>query len=67
MPFSAVQGRLRVLPHARGQHENSQSKFVAAAIDSIIGYDSFARIDMIALRPLLMIAKSEAATRYCFP
>ena len=50
---------------ARGQHENSQNRFVASGDDSIIGYESFAPIDMSAPRPLLMIAGSEADTRSC--
>ena len=66
-PFPLYRAGYEYYRTARGQHENSQSKFVAAAIDSIIGYDSFARIDMIALRPLPMIAKWEADTRYCIP
>ena len=52
--------------HARtacGPHEDSQNAFVAAALDWIPGYDSFAPIDMDAQRPRLMIAGSEGDTR----
>ena len=49
---------------ARGQHPNSQNRFVLSAVSAIVGYDSFYLISMIAPRPLLMIAGSIADTRY---
>ena len=48
----------------RGQHPRSENKWLVQSIDRIAQFDAFAKIDMISPRPLLMIAGSDADTRY---
>ncbi|WP_198403948.1 alpha/beta hydrolase [Chromobacterium violaceum] len=48
----------------RGRHPNAENRFVESGLDALAGFDAFARIDMLAPRPLLMIAGAEADTRY---
>jgi fermentation-respiration switch protein FrsA (DUF1100 family) len=48
----------------RAQHPNSQNWFLTRSIDRIAEYSSYDRVDMISPHPLLMIAGSEADTRY---
>jgi uncharacterized protein len=48
----------------RAQHPNSQNWFLTRSIDKIAGYASYDRVDMISPHPLLMIAGTEADTRY---
>ena len=48
----------------RAQHPNSQNFQVVSSMDLIIGYESYERMNLISPRPLLMIAGTEADTRY---
>ncbi|MEN6080829.1 alpha/beta hydrolase [Chromobacterium piscinae] len=48
----------------RGRHPNAENRFVVSGLDALAGFDAFARIDMLAPRPLLMIAGADADTRY---
>jgi len=48
----------------RAQHPNSPNKYLFTSIDRIVGYSSFDHVDLIAPRPLLMIAGSKADTLY---
>lgn len=48
----------------RAQHPNSQNKFVFSGIDKIAAYSSYDHVDLISPHPLLMIAGTEADTRY---
>ncbi|KAF9902928.1 hypothetical protein BX616_001757 [Lobosporangium transversale] len=47
---------------SRGSHPRSVNKFLLWSYDSITTYDSFAKIDRISPRPLLLIAGSNADT-----
>lgn len=49
---------------SRGGHPRSENAWVLRSVDRIAQYDSFARIDHLASRPLLMIAGTESATAY---
>ena len=48
----------------RAQHPRSANHFVLRSIDLIAQFDAFGLIHLIAPRPLLMIAGTEAATAY---
>ncbi|MFG2423955.1 alpha/beta hydrolase [Streptomyces sp. NPDC048448] len=48
----------------RGQHPNSANRYLFRSVDQIAQYSSFDLIRLIAPRPLLMIAGTEADTAY---
>lgn len=48
----------------RGQHPRSENKWLVQSMDRIAQFDAYAKIDMTLRSPLLMIAGSEADTRY---
>jgi fermentation-respiration switch protein FrsA (DUF1100 family) len=48
----------------RAQHPNSQNWIVLSSFDKIVPYDSYDRIGLLAPHPLLMIAGTDADTRY---
>jgi fermentation-respiration switch protein FrsA (DUF1100 family) len=48
----------------RGEHPRSARSMPWTSVDKIAGFDGFARIDMIAPRPLLMVVGAEADTRW---
>lgn len=48
----------------RGQHPNSQNWFLLRSVDRIAEYSSYEHVDMISPHPLLMIAGTEADTRF---
>ncbi|KAF9149797.1 hypothetical protein BG015_008376 [Linnemannia schmuckeri] len=47
---------------SRGSHSRSVNKFALWSYDTLVAYDSFARIERIAPRPLLLIAGTDADT-----
>lgn len=49
---------------SRAQHPNSPNKYLFTSIDRIAAYSSYDRVDLISPHPLLMIAGTEADTRY---
>lgn len=48
----------------RGQHPRSENKWLVQSTDRIAQFDAYAKIDMTLRSPPLMIAGSEADTRY---
>lgn len=48
----------------RAQHPRSTNQYAFTSIDRIAAYSSFDHVDLIAPRPLMMIAGSRADTRY---
>lgn len=48
----------------RAQHPNSPNWFLLKSVDQIAEYSSYDHVDMISPRPLLMIAGSNADTRF---
>lgn len=49
---------------ARGQHPNSPNKYVFTSLDKLMGFTALDHVEMIAPRPLLIIAGSEADSFY---
>ena len=47
-----------------GQHPNSKNWFLLKSVDQIAEYSSYEHVDMISSRPLLMIAGTNADTRF---
>lgn len=48
----------------RGQHPNSPNKYVFTSLDKLMGFTALDHVEMIAPRPLLIIAGSEADSFY---
>jgi uncharacterized protein len=48
----------------RGQHPNSPNWFLLKSVDQIAEYSSYDHVDMISPHPLLMIAGTNADTRF---
>jgi len=48
----------------RGEHPRSAKSFTWNSIDRIVSFDAFARIELIAPRPLLMVVGREAVTSW---
>ncbi|MDA3644247.1 alpha/beta hydrolase [Saccharopolyspora indica] len=48
----------------RAKHPRSDNKWRLESVDRIAHFDAFAKVDMISPRPLLMIAGTDADTRY---
>jgi fermentation-respiration switch protein FrsA (DUF1100 family)/alkylhydroperoxidase/carboxymuconolactone decarboxylase family protein YurZ len=48
----------------RGQHPNSQNKYVFTSLDKLMNFTALDHVEMISPRPLLMIVGSEADSRY---
>jgi fermentation-respiration switch protein FrsA (DUF1100 family) len=48
----------------RAQHPNSKNWFLTKSIDQIVQYSSYDHVDMISPHPLLMIAGTNADTRF---
>ncbi|MEU8935155.1 alpha/beta hydrolase [Streptomyces sp. NPDC048409] len=48
----------------RGRHPRQADAFTFSSIDKIVTFDAFHAIDLIAPRPLLMVAGNEAATAW---
>lgn len=49
---------------SRGQHPNSKNWFLLKSVDQIAEYSSYDHVDMISPHPLLMIAGTNADTRF---
>ena len=48
----------------RWMHANSPNRFLASSIDKLYAYDAFTNIDVLLTQPLLLIAGSEAGTKW---
>jgi uncharacterized protein len=48
----------------RGQHPNSQNKYVFTSLDKLMNFTALDRVEMISPRPLLLIVGSNADSRY---
>jgi fermentation-respiration switch protein FrsA (DUF1100 family) len=48
----------------RGQHPNSQNKYVFTSLDKLMNFTALDHVEMIAPRPLLLIVGSKADSRY---
>ncbi|SEW36986.1 hypothetical protein SAMN04488122_2456 [Chitinophaga arvensicola] len=48
----------------RGQHPNSQNKYVFTSLDKLMNFTALDHVEMIAPRPLLLIAGKNADSRY---
>ncbi len=48
----------------RGQHPNSPNKYLFTSLDKLIGFTALDHVELIAPRPLLLIAGSKADTYY---
>src|SRR5919197_1076091 len=57
-------GRIRRCEAWRGRHPNSKNWFLLKSVDQIAEYSSYDHVDMISPRPLLMIAGTNADTRF---
>ncbi|MEG0949499.1 MAG: carboxymuconolactone decarboxylase family protein [Bacteroidales bacterium] len=49
---------------SRAQHPNSTNKYTFTSLDKLIGFSAFSHLEMLAPRPLLMIAGSNAESLY---
>lgn len=48
----------------RGQHPNSQNKYVFTSLDKLMNFTALDHVEMISPRPLLLIVGSKADSRY---
>jgi hypothetical protein len=48
----------------RWQHENSPNRYLANSTDKIFAFDAFDRIDTLLTQPLLLIAGSDAGSKW---
>lgn len=48
----------------RWMHENSPNRFLAGSVDKLYAYDAFTNIDVLLTQPLLLIAGSDAGTKW---
>lgn len=48
----------------RGQHPNSQNKYVFTSLDKLMDFTALDNVEMISPRPLLLIVGSKADSRY---
>ncbi|SFO87383.1 hypothetical protein SAMN05428949_6831 [Chitinophaga sp. YR627] len=48
----------------RGQHPNSQNKYVFTSLDKLMNFTALDHVEMIAPRPLLLIVGKDADSRY---
>ena len=48
----------------RWQHKNSPNRFLASSIDKLYAFSAFDRIDTLLTQPLLLIAGSEAGSKW---
>jgi fermentation-respiration switch protein FrsA (DUF1100 family) len=49
---------------SRGQHPNSQNKYVFTSLDKLMSFTALDQVEMISPRPVLLIAGNEADSRY---